>query len=436
MNPSILRSPNLAEGGPVHVVRIYEWQQPSRFRSGGLARAAEATRAAGRAGDDVLLHITPEEFDYLKSQWGEPSVNPHTGLPEYGFFSKIKRGLKFEKFRIGRIFKAIKKQPLRLFTGAFDPLGTKIANKVLGKDWKPLGNQLGAPSKEQYAEAEAKGIDTKDARMFNKYAQYIAGALGSYYGGAALGNALGGAGAATTAGTGASTAGTGAEALSEVVPTVSKIGADAAVGAGAGSGLTAASLEPVATTVAKIPTQSALAQLGTAATNYAKNPKNWGTIAKGATALGALTGGAGAQSGPPEQLPGAPLPDLDFAREQQTPDLDWYTYGERGPEADFYRDNTLPEMPPVKSASGGPLSRHVRGPGTGRSDSIPARLSDGEYVLTAEDVALIGDGSNEAGARRLDKWREQLRRHKGRALARGRISPNAKSPMAYLKGAR
>jgi hypothetical protein len=80
--------------------------------------------------------------------------------------------------------------------------------------------------------------------------------------------------------------------------------------------------------------------------------------------------------------------------------------------------------------------RHVRGPGTGRSDSIPAQLSDGEYVLTAEDVALLGDGSNEAGARRLDEFRAQLRKHKGGALSRGKISPNAKAPMQYLRGAR
>lgn len=88
-------------------------------------------------------------------------------------------------------------------------------------------------------------------------------------------------------------------------------------------------------------------------------------------------------------------------------------------------------------ARGGALSdiadRHVRGPGTGRSDSIPAQLSDGEYVLTAEDVSLLGDGSNEAGARRLDEFRQQLRKHKGGALARGKISPNALSPLQYMK---
>jgi hypothetical protein len=54
-------------------------------------------------------------------------------------------------------------------------------------------------------------------------------------------------------------------------------------------------------------------------------------------------------------------------------------------------------------------------------------------VLTAEDVSLLGDGSNEAGAKRLDQMRAHLRKHKGAALSRGKISPNAMSPMQYMK---
>ena len=32
----------------------------------------------------------------------------------------------------------------------------------------------------------------------------------------------------------------------------------------------------------------------------------------------------------------------------------------------------------------------IKGPGTGESDSIPARLSDGEFVFSAEAVEVIG----------------------------------------------
>lgn len=68
--------------------------------------------------------------------------------------------------------------------------------------------------------------------------------------------------------------------------------------------------------------------------------------------------------------------------------------------------------------------RLVDGPGTGRSDDVVAtqaepgdtRLSRGEYVLPADTVAALGDGSTDAGAERLDafvtgardQWKKKL----------------------------
>jgi len=76
----------------------------------------------------------------------------------------------------------------------------------------------------------------------------------------------------------------------------------------------------------------------------------------------------------------------------------------------------------------------VTGPGDGRSDDIPAMLSDGEYVIDAETVALLGNGSNKAGAAALDSFRVNLRKHKGRDFAKGGFSVKARSPMKYLAG--
>ena len=56
--------------------------------------------------------------------------------------------------------------------------------------------------------------------------------------------------------------------------------------------------------------------------------------------------------------------------------------------------------------------RYIKGPGDGVSDSVPATiqsaqggqpaaLADGEFVIPARVVAEIGNGSNEAGARKL-----------------------------------
>jgi hypothetical protein len=50
----------------------------------------------------------------------------------------------------------------------------------------------------------------------------------------------------------------------------------------------------------------------------------------------------------------------------------------------------------------------INGPGTGTSDSIPAMLSDGEFVFTAKAVRNIGNGSRRKGAARMYKMMKML----------------------------
>jgi hypothetical protein len=57
-------------------------------------------------------------------------------------------------------------------------------------------------------------------------------------------------------------------------------------------------------------------------------------------------------------------------------------------------------------------SRYFEGDGGGQDDTIPAKLSDGEYVIDASTVSDLGDGNNKAGAIKLDKFRENIRRSK------------------------
>ena len=47
------------------------------------------------------------------------------------------------------------------------------------------------------------------------------------------------------------------------------------------------------------------------------------------------------------------------------------------------------------------MGGEIVGPGTGTSDSIPARLSDGEFVLTAQAVRGAGNGDRDLGAARM-----------------------------------
>jgi len=65
------------------------------------------------------------------------------------------------------------------------------------------------------------------------------------------------------------------------------------------------------------------------------------------------------------------------------------------------RDGGQPTHFPRKT---GPID----GPGTGTSDSIPAMLSDGEFVFTARAVRNAGGGSRRKGARRMYKLMKML----------------------------
>ena len=78
-------------------------------------------------------------------------------------------------------------------------------------------------------------------------------------------------------------------------------------------------------------------------------------------------------------------------------------------------------------ASGGGTSYHLggysdggrllKGPGDGMSDEIPAtighkqpaRLADGEFVVPADVVSHLGNGSTDAGAKHLYKMMDKVR---------------------------
>jgi hypothetical protein len=81
----------------------------------------------------------------------------------------------------------------------------------------------------------------------------------------------------------------------------------------------------------------------------------------------------------------------------------------------------------------GATGHYVKGKGDGQSDEIPAMLADGEFVWDAETVAQLGNGSSDAGAKFLDKFREAVRSHK-RSAPNDKIPPKA-SPLQYVKEA-
>jgi hypothetical protein len=87
----------------------------------------------------------------------------------------------------------------------------------------------------------------------------------------------------------------------------------------------------------------------------------------------------------------------------------------------------------MPQGSGSPtVSRHVRGPGDGTSDSIPARLANGEYVLSADVVSGLGNGDNGSGAKRLDAFVHNVRVHKSQNASQGKLPEDAKPIHQYM----
>jgi hypothetical protein len=79
--------------------------------------------------------------------------------------------------------------------------------------------------------------------------------------------------------------------------------------------------------------------------------------------------------------------------------------------------------------------RLLRGPGDGVSDSIPAsiggkrpaRLADGEFVVPARIVSELGNGSTEAGARKLYAMMDRVQKARRGTVGKGRVAKNSRS---------
>jgi hypothetical protein len=109
---------------------------------------------------------------------------------------------------------------------------------------------------------------------------------------------------------------------------------------------------------------------------------------------------------------------------------------------------------PVKAAAGGGLmglaaggmsnlgsysdgGRLLKGPGDGISDSIPAtigadgaqpaRLADGEFVVPARIVSELGNGSTEAGARRLYQMMDRVQNARKKTIGKNQVAANSRA---------
>lgn len=135
--------------------------------------------------------------------------------------------------------------------------------------------------------------------------------------------------------------------------------------------------------------------------------------------LSSATGGTGGTGGKPaagDTATDTPVAPVGTVIKPYTGDS--LHYGEVGGEWKF--------LQPVTAARGGPIASPgmptigamtqggVKGQGSGQEDKIPAMLSDGEYVWSAQDVSDLGGGSTDDGVRKLDQMRQMIRQRAGR----------------------
>jgi hypothetical protein len=89
-------------------------------------------------------------------------------------------------------------------------------------------------------------------------------------------------------------------------------------------------------------------------------------------------------------------------------------------------------------AAGGMAPRFLSGGGDGMSDSIPAniggkqeaRLADGEFVVPADVVSHLGNGSSKAGAKQLYSMMDKVRKARtGRQSQGKQINPRKYMPV-------
>jgi len=79
--------------------------------------------------------------------------------------------------------------------------------------------------------------------------------------------------------------------------------------------------------------------------------------------------------------------------------------------------------------------RLLKGPGDGVSDSIPAtiankrpaRLADGEFVVPARIVSELGNGSTEAGARKLYAMMDRIQKTRSKTTGKNRVAVNSRT---------
>lgn len=419
----------------------------------GLVHAARQIEQQGRGPDKSLAHISPDESAMLDYMQGGRRTNPVTGLAEYSLFGKILKAVaKIGASTVGFMYGG--------------PLGAAAASaavsKLTGDSWKgalTTGAISGLTAGLGSYAAGTRGL----------------GNIATTTGNEIVGKAAAAGAIATpeieTVGYGAATP---AVEVPAAIPEIETAGYGAAVAPAAAPAAVSAPVTGLASAAKANPltVSGSAMEAATKGAGSTFNPtfmqtiQNAGTFARmnPVTAIGMATppimeSFQDSGGGLPPPAPTTPLdpsnvfPWLNpaYGADAKTRRLmaslasnlqnftptDIYQnnmqgYADGGTAA---ADGSAPGigLPPsaavpqlMSAAQWGYLNARtggqIHGPGDGKSDDIPAMLSNGEHVIDAATVSDLGNGDNDIGQQRIEKIKQKIR------SSAGRKNPNKASP--------
>lgn len=450
----------------------YERQEPTfNFASGGAASLAQY----GRGGDTMLVHMSPGEVkslqDLAMAAGGSLTINPTTGLPEAGFLKKllptlIGAGLSFIP-GVGPLMAAG-------LVGGFETVRTGDIGKGL---MAGLGAYGGAglaggltAAGASTAEAAANALGVPGAATGSGSQAAMLAAQNQGFGQAGL-EALGqsAAGATPVVASGAQSALAGLQGLgteagrSSFMSGVNGLGGLTKYGLAAASPILGAMGEQQQPQMQQTPVMNRIEFQARPVSSASTVPsyeelslgKDFGRqrqffeprfvdtgekftptagIPRTVTQMPTMANGGevGANASYPLVESPPPAYDAPAMRPQQMETM------LRQPEVryDFGTGQARFAEGGISHLGGySDGGRMLRGPGDGVSDSIPAtigdrqpaRLADGEFVVPARIVSEIGNGSSEAGARKLYAMMDRVQGARKKSIGKGKVAVDSKA---------
>ena len=402
----------------------------------GLKALASELPQHGRGGDTIVAHINPQEAQMLKAMGGSGTINPTTGLPEFGIKGMNLGSL--NPFNPGSgINKTINAIPVigdinkgfsDLNVALMKPIDQALVgvDKAVGKaipgGWGTLGMAAASfiPGMTPAMMAGLGAVNgsgvLRPGGKFNMQGALMGGALA--YGMANLSQGLQNAGTVPTPDIPVPTA-------PVVTPPTDFIGSFAGPNPPVGGDMISSFSGPNPAmgsgyTPSPAPTFTGnVANAGQGIANLSGMGE--GTAAEAATRFGTdatlkntalpiVTGGMGLAS-----MEAQRNYEKDAANASNSANAEWNAIM-AGVESNRKRGEEAVRSNPYHYAAGG-MPRFLSGGGDGLSDDIPAtiegkqpaKLADGEFVVSADVVSGLGGGSSKAGAKKLYSMMDRVR---------------------------